>query len=161
MRRVTLGVSFIGTLVVLIGGLVAATIAAVIIMNLFNTLSTQPYIVVNNAYFVNTTDFIHFHVLFYNVGRSSVAFEYMYIYLPGNLTLKVLDNGTVVRLDDNSVDSVVGEAEFNPPTLIVEPSGGTLNVLVKVNLRLDDLGERVLGIAIFNRGTAIILFEGS
>jgi len=157
MRRAALGVSFIGTLVVLIGGLIAATIAAIIIMNLFNTLSTQPYITVNNAYFVDTASFIHFHAQFHNVGRSSVVFKYMYIYMPEGPTLKVLDYGIVVK-NDSSVD-MVGEAEFDPPTLIVEPSGGTLNVLVKVNLRLDNIGERVLGVAVFDQDVVVVVFE--
>jgi len=169
MRKHFLGISFAGTLIVLLGGLVAATIAAIIIMNLFNTMNTQPYITVSDAYYVNSSKFLHFHVLFYNVGRSSETLKEIYIYIPTNtsppshIIVEVRSNGDgegEVLIDRTPI----GKAEFNPQTRRLDPSGGSLNVVIMIdltqtNINTNNLGEEILGIAVFSRDTVPIIFR--
>lgn len=166
--KLLLGVSFIGTLVVLVGALTAASIVAVIITGLFNAMSTQPYIVAGEAYYINATNFTHFHVLFYNVGKGGAVFEYMYIYAPTNISgaikvtiAKVLNNGIVIN---NSTGAIIGNATFNPNPPVLAPQGGSLDIVamingINVNVTNVTAYPRVVGIAVFDRDTAIALFE--
>ncbi len=166
--RLRLGISFIGTLVVLVGALAAASIVAVIIVGLFNAMSTQPYIVGGEAYYVNATNFTHFHVVFYNLGKGGAIFEYMYIYAPTNISgtikvtiAKVLSNGVII---DNSTGATIGSAVFNPYPPVLAPQGGSLDMVamikdINVNVTNIVAYPRVVGIAVFNKDTTIVVFE--
>ncbi len=175
MKTTAKGISFVGTLVVLVGALIAASMAAVIIISLFNAMSTQPYVVAGEAYYINATNFTHFHVLFYNVGKGSAIFEYMYIYVPTNISGKIkvtvakviptggtgLFNGIVIN---NSTGAKIGDAIFNPYPPVLAPQGGNLDLVaminnVNVNVTNITAYPRVVGIAVFNKDSTIVLFE--
>lgn len=166
-RGLRKAVSFVGTLVVLVGALVAASIVAVIIVSLFNALSTQPYVVAGEAYYINATNFTHLHVVLYNVGKGGAILDYMYIYAPinvsGNITelvLKVYSNGSVKRSDTNQD---VGRAIFRPSPPVVAPQGGSLEVTImttiNINASYPKVPSKVIGIAVFDKDATIITFE--
>lgn len=76
------GVSFAGTLVVLLGALVAATIIAVTISKVYGTLVTRPHVMVSESYYLVNEDKLYLHALFYNVGQGNTRFRYLRLYIP-------------------------------------------------------------------------------
>lgn len=157
-------ISFIGTLVVALGALVAATIASMIIINMFNTMNTQPYISVGEAYYVNSTSYTHFHVMLYNAGRGEAEFQYMYIFFPTiirgslvNVTILVDSNGNIY--DNDTGTPLNGEVVFSktPPTIT---SQGALDIVVEINdYNANATNNKIIGIAVFDKDAVTIMFE--
>ncbi len=162
MTRARKAVSFIGTIVVALGALIAATVAAIIITTLFNAMSTQPYITAGDAYYTNATNFTQLHVLFYNVGKGGAYFQYMYIYIPTNISgtikttvVKVLVTGEVIN---NTSGTVIGFANFTP-SIAIQPQG-VLEMVIQVNnLNANTTATKILGIAVFDRDSVVVTFD--
>lgn len=157
-------ISFIGTLVVALGALVAATIASIIIINIFNVMNTQPYITVGEAYYINSTTYTNFHVILFNAGRGQATFQYMYIFLPTivngnlvNITILVDSNGNIY--DNDTGTPIDGKVLFskNPPTIT---SQGALDIVIEVNgYNANATNSKIIGIAVFDKDTIVVIFE--
>lgn len=80
--KIMRGVSFAGTLVVLLGALVAATIIAITINKVYGTLATRPLIMTSSTYYIVEDGRIRFNALFYNVGQGNTRFKYLKLYIP-------------------------------------------------------------------------------
>ncbi len=162
MSRARKAISFIGTLVVALGALIAATVAAIIITTLFNAMNTQPYVTAADAYYTNATNFTQFHVLFYNVGKGGAYFQYMYMYVPTNISgtvkitiVKVLATGEVLN---NTSGAVIGFASFTP-NIALQPQG-VLEMVVQVNeLNANTTATKIIGIAVFDRDSVVVTFD--
>ncbi len=163
-KRYRRAVSFIGTLVVALGALVAATIASIIIINIFNVMNTQPYVTVGEAYYINSTSYTHFHVILYNAGRGQATFQYMYIFFPTiindnlvNITILVDSNGNIYNNDTG--DLLDGSVVFSeiPPTI---SSQSALDIVVEINdYNANATNNKIIGIAVFDKDTIVVTFE--
>ncbi len=162
MSKSRRAISFIGTLVVALGALVAATVAAIIITSLFNAMNTQPYITAADAYYTNATNFTQLHVLFYNVGKGGAYFQYMYIYIPTNISgvikttiVKVLTSGEVLN---NTTSTVIGFANFTP-SIAIQPQG-VLEMVIQVDgLNANTTATKIIGIVVFDRDSVVVTFD--
>ncbi len=162
MSKERKAVSFIGTLVVALGALIAATVAAIIITSLFNAMNTQPYITAADAYYTNATNFTHLHVLFYNVGKGGAYFQYMYVYIPTNISgtikttiAKVLASGEVLN---NTTNTVIGFANFTP-SIAIQPQG-VLEMVIQINgLNANTTATKIIGVAVFDKDSVVVTFD--
>ena len=157
-------ISFIGTIVVALGALVAATVASVIIINIFNVMNTQPYVTVGEAYYINSTKYTHFHAILFNAGRGKAIFQYMYIFFPTVISGELVNITIFLDKDGNIYDNdtgtpIDGEVLFskNPPAITPQ---GALDIVIKINgYNANATNSKIIGIAVFDKDAIVVIFE--